>query len=125
MDRLTTATVTTPLGVLSLCVHVVVRIGQAVRGMALPWRTHQRGLELRWWCLLRPCCCGHQVSTTGCSRGRPRYRPSKTSQSVCRRIMIYMNVSHRRSASHLCPRFLLPAYESCQRPSRALPVQTA
>jgi hypothetical protein len=58
--RLTTATITTPLGVLPLHVHVVPKVGQAVGGMVQPWRMHRRGLELqrcrmhpRWWCWLR------------------------------------------------------------------------
>jgi hypothetical protein len=59
MDRLTTVTVTTPLQVLLLRVHVVPTVGQAVQGMVPAWRTHRRMvLELLWrGCLLHPCCC--------------------------------------------------------------------
>jgi hypothetical protein len=51
--RLTTTIITAPLGMLPLCLHVVPRVGQAVGRMVQPWRTHRRGLELRW-CWMHP-----------------------------------------------------------------------
>jgi hypothetical protein len=54
--------------------HVVSRVGQAVHEMVIPWRTHRRGLELWWWCLLRLFCC--------CLRHGWRLSPEATTELI-------------------------------------------